>query len=108
MMLQPVNDRLQAPPFATLPFEEERMLLATPMHESGRSLIDITVGERVAVGAVLFDIVRNHCSSVGIQPGVVMRCECCTSRSVLLRREDGIQIELDRVYAAFVEVKALH
>lgn len=83
-------------------------MIATPVLDSARSLIDIHVGERVAVGAVLFDIVRDHCSSVGIQPGVVMRCECCTSRSVLLRRDDGMRIELDRVYAAFVEVEQLH
>ncbi len=83
-------------------------MIATPVLDSARSLIDIHVGERVAVGAVLFDIVRDHCSSVGIQPGVVMRCECCTSRSVRLRRDDGMRIELDRVYAAFVEVEQLH
>ncbi len=83
-------------------------MLATPVIEAARSLIDIHVGERVAVGAVLFEIVRDHCSSVGIQPGVVMRCECCTSRSVLLRRDDGMRIELDRLYAAFVEVERLH
>lgn len=83
-------------------------MIATPVLDAARSLIDIHVGERVAVGAVLFDIVRDHCSSVGIQPGVVMRCECCTSRSVLLRRDDGMRIELDRVFAAFVEVEQLH
>ncbi|QJR37719.1 hypothetical protein [Gemmatimonas groenlandica] len=84
------------------------MLTATPVLETPRSLIDIHVGERVAVGAVLFDVVRDHCLSIGIQTGVVMRCECCTSRSVRLRRDDGMQIELDRVYAAFVEVQPLH
>lgn len=83
------------------------MPIATPVLETSRSLIDIHVGERVAVGAVLFDIVRDHCSSVGIRPGVVMRCECCTTRSVLLQRDDGMRIELDRVYAAFVEVQPL-
>lgn len=81
--------------------------IATAAPESARSLIDIHVGERVAVGAVLFDVVRDHCSSVGIQPGVVMRCECSTNRSVWLRRDDGMQIELDRVYAAFVEVEPM-
>jgi hypothetical protein len=86
---------------------EERLMPATATSVSARSLIDIHVGERVAVGAVLFDVVRHHCSSVGIQPGVVMRCECSTNRSVWLRRDDGIQIELDRVYAAFVEVEPL-
>jgi hypothetical protein len=84
------------------------MQTTTPVLDTARSLIDIHVGERVAVGAVLFEIVRDHCSSVGIQPGVVMRCECCTSRSVMLRRDDGMRIELDRVYAAFVEVEQLH
>lgn len=83
-------------------------MLATPISDSARSLIDITVGERVAVGEVLFEIVRSHCSSIGIEPGVVMRCECCTSRSLLLRRDDGIRIELDRVFAAFIEVQPLH
>ncbi len=83
-------------------------MYATPRIDTARSLIDITVGERVAVGAVLFDTVRDHCSAIGIQPGVVMRCECCTSRSVLLQREDGMRIEVDRVYAAFVEVEQLH
>lgn len=81
---------------------------ATPVIDPTRSLVDVTVGERVAVGAVLFDIVRHHCSAIGIQPGVVMRCECCTPRSVLLRRDDGVRIELDRVFAAFVEVEQLH
>lgn len=84
------------------------MLIATSVLATTRSLIDIRVGERVAVGAVLFDVVRDHCLSVGIQTGVVMRCECCTSRSVLLQRDDGMHIELDRVYAAFVEVQRLH
>jgi hypothetical protein len=103
-----LQDRPQGPLFTTDPFHEDRLMLATPRHDSSRSLIDITVGERVAVGAVLFEIVRNHCSSVGIQPGVIMRCQCCTSRSVLLQREDGMQIEIDRVFAAFVEVHPLH
>ena len=102
------QDRPLGPLFTTDPFHEERLMLATPRPDSSRSLIDITVGERVAVGAVLFEIVRTHCSSVGIQPGVVMRCQCCTSRSVLLQREDGMQIEIDRVFAAFVEVHSLH
>ncbi|WP_411280423.1 hypothetical protein [Gemmatimonas sp.] len=83
-------------------------MLATPVVQTARSLIDIQVGERVAVEVVLFEIVRDYCSSVGIRPGMVMRRECCTNRSVLLRRDDGLQIELDRVYAAFVEVKQLH
>lgn len=103
-----MNNTLQAPPFSINSFYEERMMLATPNADSARSLIDITVGERVTVGAVLFEIVRNHCSSVGIRPGVVMLCECCTSRSVLLRRDDGIRVEIDRVFAAFVEVQPLH
>ena len=103
-----MKDSPQGPRFTIHPFKEERMMLATSLPDSSHSLIDITVGERVAVGAVLFEIVRNHYSSVGIQPGVVMRCECCTSRSVLLQREDGMQIELDRVFAAFVEVHPLH
>jgi hypothetical protein len=108
MLRRPLNDSLHAPSFAIYSLDEERMILATPFPDATRSLIDITVGERVAVGEVLFDIVRDHCSSVGIQPGVVMRCECCTSRSVLLRRDDGMRIELDRVFAAFVEVHPLH
>jgi len=103
-----LQDRPQGPLFTTDPFHEDRLMLATTRHDSSRSLIDITVGERVTVGAVLFEIVRNHCSSVGIQPGVIMRCQCCTSRSVLLQREDGMQIEIDRVFAAFVEVHPLH
>ncbi|WP_309673328.1 hypothetical protein [Gemmatimonas sp.] len=101
-------DGLPATPFIINRFDEERMLIATPVLETPRSLIDIHVGERVAVGAVLFDIVRDHCLSVGIHPGVVMRCERCTSRSVMLQRDDGMRIELDRVYAAFVEVQPLH
>jgi hypothetical protein len=103
-----MNDRPQAPPFGIPSFDEECMKLATAIADSARSLIDIHVGERVAVGAVLFEVVRDHCSSIGIRPGVVMLCECCTGRSVLLRRDDGIRVELDRVFAAFVEVQPLH
>jgi hypothetical protein len=87
---------------------EDRPMLSTHMLDTPRSLIDVTAGERVAVGAVLFEVVRNHCSAIGIQPGIVMDCEICTSRSVLLRRDDGVRVELDRVYAAFVEVQNVH
>ena len=107
-MRRRMQDRPQGPLFTADPFNEEHLMLATPRQDSSHSLIDIALGERVTVGAVLFEIVRNHCSSVGIQPGVVMRCQCCTSRSVLLQREDGMQIEIDRVFAAFVEVHPLH
>ena len=108
MLLHFPNDRPCALREFMLASDEDQPMLATPLIDTTRSLIDITVGERVAVGAVLFDVVRHHCSALGIQPGVVMRCECCTSRSVLLRREDGVRVEVDRVYAAFVEVEQLH
>lgn len=63
-----------------------------------------TPGERYRVTRILFDMVEDRCSSLGIREGETVRCRLRTARAVKLELEDGRPVTLEAPYAAFVEV----
>lgn len=79
--------------------------MQAPRH---RSLVEAEDGEHVELGTVVFDIIRRVCDSMGVHSGDVVYCERRTPQTVIVRRANGQSIEVDRVYAAFIEIHGCH
>ncbi len=75
--------------------------------ERVRALAEVKTGERVEVVDIVFDTIRELCPTLGIHLGDVFRCRERTSHAVLLMRGDGAQVEVDRFYASFVQVRTV-
>jgi len=67
--------------------------------------MDVKIGDTVEVVDILFDRVRDLCSSSGIRAGQTLRCDRRTPFHLLLQREDGGTVKIDRFYACFVGVR---
>ena len=71
--------------------------------ELAHSLVEILEGEHVEIGAMIFDVIRQPCSTLGLTASMTVACERRTVRALVLRRPDGSRIDLDLAYVAFVE-----
>ena len=80
-------------------------VMYSSMHPSRhRSLVEAEDGEQVELGTVVFEVIRRVCDTIGVHSGDVLYCERRTPQAVVLRRDNGQCIEVDRVYAAFIEI----
>lgn len=73
---------------------------------SQRSLADVRVGELVEVGDIVFESLRDLCPTLGVIRGATLRCLGRTPADVVLRRDDGQRIAVDRFYACFIGVRS--
>ena len=75
-----------------------------------RSAHDRTVPRKVTrpsrASTVMFETIRHLCDSIGVQSGDLLQCERRTPQVMVLRRPNGHYVEVDRVYAAFIEIHA--
>jgi hypothetical protein len=72
-----------------------------------RSLAEIRPGESVRIEHILFDMLKDLCSGIGIAEGDVVRCRRTSNAVILLETSTGRTVILDGDWARFVEVRLL-
>ena len=77
------------------------MPLALPATEP-RSLAAVLPGDRILLGCILFDAVRERCASLGLRPGTIVRCREA-GPTLILVTDAGRVARLERRWARFVE-----
>ena len=71
------------------------------------TLAEAEPGERLEVDAILFQIVRDRCSDLGIERGTALTCTRNREGGVAVRLPDGRSGVLERHYAWFVQTTRL-
>lgn len=65
-------------------------------------------GLRVRVEEVLFDVPRDRCEELGVEPEAVLRCMAWLPDAILVQRPDGETTRIDVALADFVSVRPEH
>lgn len=69
-----------------------------------RTLAEVAPMEQVRIERIVFDFVRSRCAESQLHDGTVVTCLAATRSQLLLHREDGRSIVLDRFLARFIQV----
>ena len=69
------------------------------------SLAFTAVGHPVRIGHIAFQSIADYCESLDIHPGDRVQCRASDVDNVLLRKESGSEVVVDRRLAMFVEVE---
>jgi hypothetical protein len=72
-----------------------------------RSLAGVHGGERFRVRRILFDLLRTHCSRLGIREGDLVRAGGEGETTLLLERPGGGLLPCSRDWARFIQVEDL-
>jgi hypothetical protein len=77
----------------------------TTQHPPHRWLAQALPDETIRIERVLFKVLRDLCSGLGLSEGDVLRCRTVSETVVLLESPGGRTIVIDQEWARFIEVR---
>lgn len=75
------------------------------MNPATLSLAAITAGQIVMIRRIIYGMVRDLCTDLGLVEGQMVECAANAGRTLRLRNAGGRTVMLDADYARFVEVE---
>lgn len=82
-------------------------MATTGVRHPVRSLAATDTGEVVQVRHILFGILRDLCSGLGIREGDILRCRTATANHLVLETPAGRRVTFQRDWARYVQVTAI-
>lgn len=68
---------------------------------------DVGRGQAYEVRRIVFDLVKERCAELGLEPGITVRCRKRDHGHIMVELSDGTMVPMELAYARFVEVEAV-